>query len=152
MKVHDISIESKYFESIREGKITLLIFDTEVIHDVEPGDSISASKGIYNVQADIVETDVKSFRDITDEEAGLAGFLNKDFLKDELLNRFDLKPNFSFEKGKDIDNKIFFLIKINTKKESTFTIKPVKVNLYKNKNYNMDMYNPEYDSIWSDYI
>ena len=153
MKVHNISIDSKYFEPIREGKITLLIFDTKIIHDSQPGDYIVASKGIYDVKAKISSTYIKAFRDITDEEAAEAGFLNRDFLKDELLSRFELNPVFSFETGKSIDNDIFFLIKINTKEEEHYTINnPVKVNLY-GKNYKTQLYevNPEYNIPWSDY-
>ena len=36
MKVHNISsIDRKYFEPIRDGKITLLIFKEKIIHDAE---------------------------------------------------------------------------------------------------------------------
>ena len=152
MKTHDISIEQKYFEPIRQGKISLLIFNKKIIDDAEPGDLILASKGNYGVEAVISSIEYKAFKDITEEEAALAGFLNKDFLKDELLNRFELKPKFSLVEGNDINEEIFFLIKINTKEgKKNFTIKtPVKVDLYKKK-YWTDMYNPEYDSLWSDY-
>ena len=99
MKTHDISIEQKYFEPIRQGKISLLIFNKKIIDDVEPGDLILASKGNYGVEAVISSIEYKAFKDITEEEAALAGFLNKDFLKDELLNRFELKPKFSLVEG-----------------------------------------------------
>lgn len=152
MKVHDISIEKKYFEPIRQGKITLLIFDKKIIHDAEPGDFVLASKGVYDVKAKIFDTEIKSFKDITEEEAKLAGFLNKDFLKDELLNRFDLQTKFTLEEGKNIDDEIFFLIKVNTTKDQYNIDNPIKVSLYKNK-YNTELYqvNPEYDVLWSDY-
>lgn len=150
---YDINIERKYFEPIRQGKITLLIFNTKIIHNAEPGDYILASKGVYDVKAKIIETKIKSFKDITEEEAKLSGFLNKDFLKDELLSRFDLQTKFTLEEGKNIDDEIFFLIKINTIEEEYDTINnPVKVNLY-SKKYNTKMYevNPEYNTLWSDY-
>ena len=152
MKVHNVSIEKKYFEPIRQGKITLLIFDKKIIHDAQPGDCILASRGVYDVRARIFDTQIKSFKDITEEEAKLAGFLNKDFLKDELLNRFDLQTKFTLEEGKNIDDEIFFLIKINTKEEENNMNNFSKVNLYNNK-YNTELYqvNPEYNTIWSDY-
>lgn len=145
MKVHNISINQKYFEPIREGKISLLFFKTKVVRDGQPGDYILASKGNYDVKAKIVRTYIKAFEDVTDKEAQKAGFLNKDFLRDELANRYDLKQFFDVITGTSIDEEIFFLIELNTNEEEHVAINnPVRVNLY-SKQYNKEFYNPEYD-------
>lgn len=146
MQIHDVSINNKYFEPIREGKITLLIFKQKVIHDETPGDFLLASRGSYDIKAKIIRTYLKSFKNITDEEARKAGFLNKDFLKDELIQLYDLKPYFSFETGSNIDNEIFFLVEVSTNAKPKFELKDehIKVNLYSNQ-YNKEFYNEEYD-------
>lgn len=152
MQIHDISINNKYFEPIRDGQITLLIFKQKTIHNETPGDFLLASRGSYDVKAKIIKTYLKTFKDITDKEARKAGFLNKDFLKDELIQQYDLKPYFNFETGSNIDNEIFFLIEITNKKEPEFKIKDehIKVNLYSNQ-YNKEFYNEEYDTKpWED--
>lgn len=150
MKVHNISIDRKYYEPIRNGKITLLIFDKKVIQDGEIGDYILASHGSYDVKSRIVKAYVKAFENITEEEARKSGFITKDFLKDELINRFDLKATFSFELGSSIDNELFYIIEIANDKEEPSSEKLkfgnlTNVNLY-SKEYNKEFYNPEYDA------
>lgn len=145
MKVHDISISRKYFEPIREGQISLLIFNKKKISDAQPGDFILASYGNYNVKAKISRIYMKAFEDITEEEAKNAGFLNKDFLEDFLINEFSLKPIISHFGTPKIDEELLFLIELNTEDENHFMINnPIKVNLY-SKEYNKEFYNPEYD-------
>ena len=145
MKVHDISISRKYFEPIRKGQISLLIFNKKKISDAQPGDFILASYGNYDVKAKISRIYMKAFEDITEEEAKNAGFLNKDFLEEFLINEFSLKPIISYFGAPTIDEELLFLIELNTKDENHSLINnPVKVNLY-SKEYNKEFYNPEYD-------
>lgn len=167
MKVHNINIDSKYFEPIREGKITLLIFNKKVLYGIEQDDCIIASKGSYDVKAKIVRTYIKSFKEITENEAQKMGFLDKNFLKDELVRNFDLDKTFDFDSGyitKNIDNEIFFLVEItpvrdvlykksifDDEKNCTILTEDyssiydnLSVNLY-SKEYNKEFYNPEYD-------
>ena len=145
MKVHNISINRKYFEPIREGQISLLIFNKKKISDAQPGDFILASFGSYNVKAKISRVYMKAFEDITDEEAVKAGFLNKDFLEESLVHDFDLKPVNDYFGSCNIDTNLFFLIELNTSEKEHFDLNnPIKVNLY-SKEYNKEFYNPEYD-------
>lgn len=143
MKVHNIIIKHKYFEPIREGKINLLIFKKKVISDEKAGDFILANQGIYEVKAKITRTYMKAFFDITDDEAQRAGFLNADFLKDELINEYDLKPIYHYDTGNDIDKELFFLVELETNEEDHHKINnPVKVNLYA-KNFDKNFYSSE---------
>ena len=145
MKVHDISIDRKYFEPVREGRVSLLIFNKKKISDAQPGDFILASFGNYNVKAKISRVYMKAFEDITEEEAVKAGFLNKDFLQESLANEFNLRPVNGYFGSYNIDKELFFLIELNTSEEEHYTLNnPVKVNLY-SKEYNKEFYNPEYD-------
>ena len=66
MKMHNISIDKKYFEPIRDGRISLLIFDKKVLKNVTTGDCGIASVGNYDVKFKILGTYVKAFEDITD--------------------------------------------------------------------------------------
>lgn len=124
MKQHDIHIDTKYFEPIREGQITLLIFDKKEISP-DKGDYVEARKGGYSVKAVVEETYIKSFVEITEEEAKAAGFLNKDFLKDELIRRF--KIDTLDQLLNTIDNYLFFLVKLDNKKQ--FHLKDMKINM-----------------------
>lgn len=161
MKIHHISIKRKYFEPVRKGIITLLIFNKKIIYDAHPGDYIQASFGAYDVKAKIARTYIKSFKEITQEEAKQAGFLTKDFLKDELIKEFELEPKYHFGEINNIDDEIFFLIKLHndeehhkinssmiTEKEKQEEIKRYVVNKYQAKDLlgNRQFYNPEYDS------
>ena len=146
MQVHNISIKHKYFEPIRNGIINLLIFKTKVLDKESPGDYILAAKGNYDIKAKISRTYIKAFRDITNEEAKRAGFLNKDFLKEELIKEYDLNTVFSLASGHCIDEELFFLVELNNKEDEHYVLNsPIKVNLY-SKEYNKEFYNPEYDS------
>lgn len=97
MTEHNININTKYFEPVHDGKITLLIFDKKIA-DCKPGDTITLRNGNYTVSKKIKKTEIKSFGDLTEQEAKAAGFINKDFLKDELIDRFDIGP-FDFLTG-----------------------------------------------------
>ena len=135
MKEHNISIDKKYFEPVREGKITLLFFNRKIIHNEEPGDCLIASRGSYDVKGTIKRTYMKSFHDITNEEAQKGGFLNKDFLKDNLIKEFDLDPIFDIEVLSKIDDEIFFIIELENMKKDE----------YINNTFNVDLYTKEYD-------
>ena len=155
MKVHNISIDKKYFEPIRNGQITLLIFKHKIIDDGNPGDYIVASQGNYDIKSRLKRTYIKAFMDITDEEAQQAGFLNKDFLEEELVKKYDLKPSFNLfsEIGMEtIDKEFFFLVAIDTDEQSFFSQNGFKnVNLY-SKEFNKEFYTIEdKDRIWRNY-
>lgn len=112
-KIHDIKLPVKYFEPIQNEEITLLIFERKVIDKFSHGDRISLRNGGYEVNSLIEDTYIKSFGEITEEEVKRAGFLNKDFLKDELSQRFNID-------GLDIlltdfNSKIFFFIDLKRK-------------------------------------
>lgn len=132
MTVHNISIDNKYFEPIRNKQITLLIFKEKVIHDEQPGDCIVFSKGSYDVKSIIKRTYLKSFKDITEEESRAAGSLNKDFLKDRLINEFGLKPMLKIPGIDDLDSELFFLIELGESNEIHNTTSDV--NLYSSEN------------------
>lgn len=135
MKMHDININRKYFEPIRKGEIKLLIFNKKVIHNEEPGDCIVAKIGSYDIKAKIKRTYMKSFEEVTETEAKDAGFLNKDFLKDNLIQELDLNTVFSFEAGRTINNELLFFIELDFSEEK---ILPNNVDLYRreyDKNY-----------------
>lgn len=138
MKVHNININNKFFEPINNGQITLLIFDKKKIHNEKPGDCIVSKVGAYEIRAVIKKTYIKSFDEITDEEAIKAGFLNKDFLKDDLINRFDIEPLFDLEKITTIKDELFFLIEIEGSKKE-LNNNTLNVNLYTNES-NKDYY------------
>lgn len=143
MKEHTININKKYFEPIRDGKISLLIFKNKIISDFSIGDYIYSSFGSYDIKAKISKVYVKAFEDITEEEAQKAGFLTKDFLKEELIKEYDLKTEFSFELGRVIDKELFFIVEINNYEES-YSIGNTKFDLY-SKDYSREFYNQEYD-------
>ena len=161
MKTHHISIKRKYFEPIRKGTITLLIFNKKIIYDAQPGDYIQASFGIYDVKAKISKTYIKSFKEITEKEAKQAGFLTKDFLNDELITEFELTPKYHLGEKNNIDDEIFFLIKLHNNEEHHKINNPIKKNKEKERDFtqyvineykakellgNRQFYNPEYDS------
>lgn len=110
MEQYSISLETKYFEPIRNGEITLLIFDRKQISP-EVGDCIEARKGQYSVKAMVVDSYIKTFSEITEREAKAAGFVSKDFLKDELIRRFNIDTLDYLLNS--IDDYMFFLIKIS---------------------------------------
>lgn len=153
MQVHNISIDKKYFEPIRNGQITLLIFKQKIIEEGNPGDYVLASKGNYDVKAKITRTYIKAFNDITDEEAQKAGFLNKDFLEDELVNKYNLSPSFNISSNflSTINEELFFLISISTIEEPfSLSDEVKKVNLY-SKEYNKEFYKPNFEEkLWRD--
>lgn len=110
MEQHNISLETKYFEPIRNGEITLLIFDRKQISP-EAGDCIEARKGQYSVKAIVVDSYIKTFSEITEREARAAGFVSKDFLKDELIRRFNIDTlDYLLN---TIDDYMFFLIEVS---------------------------------------
>lgn len=110
MEQYSISLETKYFEPIRNGEITLLIFDRKQINP-EAGDCIEARKGQYSVKAMVVDSYIKTFSEITEREAKAAGFVSKDFLKDELIRRFNIDTlDYLLN---TIDDYMFFLIEIS---------------------------------------
>lgn len=156
MEVHNISINRKYFEPIRDGTISLLIFKKKVIHNGKIGDYILASFGSYDVKAKISGISIKAFEDITEKEARMAGFLNKDFLKDNLISEFDLKSNFNVLSSlENIDDELFFLVELKIDEDHTMLnnwgYDETKVTLY-SKDFNKEFYNPEYDTKpWSYY-
>lgn len=116
MKTYNINIETKYFEPIRKGQITLLIFDKKYIDYVDGEEAeIIAKKGNYTIKADIKEAYIKSFKEITEEEAISAGFLNKDFLSDELQRRFNLNSLDIILN--DINSYLFYLVRISPQKQ-----------------------------------
>lgn len=114
-KIHDINLPVKYFEPIQNKKIKLLIFDKKVINEYSEGDKISIKKGAYEVSSLIKKTYIKSFGEITPKEVEKAGFISKDFLKDELISRFDI-DGFEVLLG-DFDSRIFFFIELKEEKE-----------------------------------
>lgn len=127
MKKHTISIDTKYFEPIRKGQISLLIFNKKILNENEV-DYIEAQKGGYSVIAKIEKCYVKSFGEITDEEAREAGFLNKDFLKDELIRRF--KIDTLDQLLNHLDEYLFFLVKVSKKDEKSTLFDDLKINIY----------------------
>lgn len=127
MKQHDIHIDTKYFEPIRNGQITLLIFNKKEINP-EPGDCVEARRGEYSVKATVEDCYIKSFSEITEDEAKAAGFITKDFLKDELIRRF--KIDTLDQLLNTIDNYLFFLIKI--KQDKPYALNNIKVNFSDN--------------------
>ena len=89
MTEHNINIDTKYFEPVHNGQITLLIFNKKIING-KPGDTLTLQNGSYTVTTTITKIETKSFGELTEQEAQQAGFLNKDFLKDELIKRFNI--------------------------------------------------------------
>lgn len=146
MKMHNISIDKKYFEPIRDGRISLLIFDKKVLKNVTTGDCGIASVGNYDVKFKILGTYIKAFEDITENEAMKAGFLTKDFLKESLINDFELKPVFSLGSGSNIDSTLFFIVEISTEFEEDNSQDSVKVNLYKNT-YDTNTYKVDWEDL-----
>ena len=141
MKQHDIHIDTKYFEPIRNGQITLLIFDKKEINP-EPGDCVVARRGEYSVKATVEDCYIKSFSEITEGEAKAAGFISKDFLKDELIRRF--KIDTLDQLLNTIDNYLFFLIKLE--KNNSFTLRDVKIN--SSENDFSDLFKKEFDDLY----
>lgn len=144
MTQHNIRIDKKYFEPIRAGKVTLLIFKKQEIFDFEENDTILSKYGSYEVEAAIKNTCIKSFKYITEEEARAAGFLNKEFLKEELIRKFELTPDFSLY-NQNIDKELFFLIEIENKSQLYTELNLNKVDLY-----SID-YNKEFYKDWPQY-
>ena len=120
-KIHDINLPVKYFEPIRNEEITLLIFERKVIDKFSQGDKISLRNGGYEVEALIGDTYIKSFGEITEKEAKKAGFLNKDFLKDELISRFKIDALETFLTN--FDSRIFFFVDLTIKGEPKASLK-----------------------------
>ena len=146
MTQHNIRIDKKYFEPIRRGEITLLIFKRQEIFNPQPNDTIFSNHGSYEIEATIKNTQIKSFKYITEEEARAAGFLNRDFLKEELILKFELKPDFALY-TKDIDKELFFLIELKSDED----LKTDKVDLY-NIHYNKEFYKDlKQDTTWRIY-
>ena len=112
-KIHNVSLPVKYFEPIRKKEIKLLIFERKVIDKFSQGDKISLRSGGYEVEVPIGNTYIKSFGEITEKEAKKAGFLNKDFLKDELICRFKIDTLETFLTN--FDSRIFFFIDLTIK-------------------------------------
>ena len=126
MKTHTINIDTKYFEPIRNGEITLLLFDKKIF-DPETTDYIEARRGEYSVLAGVEECYIKSFAEVTDEEATAAGFLNRDFLKDELIRRF--KIDTLDQLLNTIDEYLFFFVKVSPYKKNFFDFKSKQINV-----------------------
>lgn len=116
MTEHPINIDTKYFEPTQQNQITLLLFNKQVITDYKPGDTIKLQNAAYTVTKKIKNIEIKSFGDITDKEAQKAGFLNKDFLKDELIQRFRI-DGLNYTLG--IDDLLLFCIHLQENKPNT---------------------------------
>lgn len=155
MTTHEIFIDRKYFEPIREGKITLLIFKQKVIENPSIDDYIKASFGAYEIKARIVDYFYKTFGEITENDSRKAGFISKDFLRDELHHKYQLN---STDYLGDYSGEIFFCIEIDNELENNeiedniydYTKNLTNVRLYKNF-FKEQPYNPEYDlKLWRD--
>lgn len=120
-KIHDAKLPVKYFEPVRKKEIKLLIFERKVIDKFSQGDKISLRNGGYEVEALIGDTYIKSFGEITEKEAKKAGFLNKDFLKDELICRFKIDVLETFLTN--FDSRIFFFVDLTIKGEPKASLK-----------------------------
>ena len=120
-KIHDVKLPVKYFEPVRKKEIKLLIFERKVIDKFSQGDKISLRNGGYEVEALIGDTYIKSFGEITEKEAKKAGFLNKDFLKDELISRFKIDALETFLTN--FDSRIFFFVDLTIKGEPKASLK-----------------------------
>ena len=120
-KIHDVKLPVKYFEPVRKKEIKLLIFERKVIDKFSQGDKISLRNGGYEVEALIGDTYIKSFGEITEKEAKKAGFLNKDFLKDELICRFKIDALETFLTN--FDSRIFFFVDLTIKGEPKASLK-----------------------------
>ena len=120
-KIHDAKLPVKYFEPVRKKEIKLLIFERKVIDKFSQGDKISLRNGGYEVEALIGDTYIKSFGEITEKEAKKAGFLNKDFLKDELISRFKIDALETFLTN--FDSRIFFFVDLTIKGEPKASLK-----------------------------
>lgn len=110
---HKIHLDRKFFEPIKEGKITLLVFDKKNIGEWKSGDYVYMNYGAYEVSASIKNTYVKAYEDITDEEANKMGFLNKDFLADDIIRRFNIDSLDFFLN--DLKGRFFFIIEVEAK-------------------------------------
>ena len=76
---------------------------------------------------------MKSFGDISDDEARKAGFINKDFLQDELVRRFEI-DGLSFILG--IDDLLLFCVYLEDDNKSdifTFNSSQFRPVYYMNK-------------------
>ena len=109
MKIHSINIDEKYLKGIKNGQINLLVFTRQIIHDYAPGDILELKAGALNTRMRILKGYLKSFSEITEDEAVSSGFLNKDFLKDELFNKNDFDI---ITKLYGIDDILLFLLLI----------------------------------------
>lgn len=139
MTQHNIRIDKKYFEPIRTGEITLLIFKKQEIFNFKENDTILSKYGSYEIEAPIKSTYIKSFRYITNEEARAAGFLNREFLKEELIKKFELTPDFSLY-SQNIDKELFFIIELKKEEKTHADYLTNIVDLY-NYKYDKKFYN-----------
>lgn len=118
MTEHNINIDTKYFEPVHDKKITLLIFDKKII-DCKPNDKLTLQNGSYSVTATIEKTEIKSFGELTEKEVQKAGFITKDFLKDEMFRRFDIQP---IDFLRTIDGFLIYCIYLKEQSKYTFNI------------------------------
>ena len=109
MQIHSIDIDEKYLKGIEAGKITLLVFTRKIIHDYTPGDVLELKSGVSRIRTRIIKGYLKSFKEINETEAVSAGFLNKDFLKDDLYNHNDFDI---ITKLYGIDDVLLFLLSV----------------------------------------
>ena len=133
MTKHSVNLDIKYFEPVYLGEITLLIFDKQVITDYKEGDSVLLQNSSYVVLKKIKNIEMKSFGDISDDEARKAGFINKDFLQDELVRRFEI-DGLSFILG--IDDLLLFCVYLEDDNKSdifTFNSSQFRPVYYMNK-------------------
>lgn len=133
MTKHSVNLDIKYFEPVYLDEITLLIFDKQVITDYKEGDSVLLQNSSYVVSKKIKSIEMKSFGDISDDEARKAGFINKDFLQDELVRRFEI-DGLSFILG--IDDLLLFCVYLEDDNKSdifTFNSSQFRPVYYMNK-------------------
>lgn len=149
-------VNEMYFEGIKNGKITALIFDEEVFPEAKRGDILELFNTLNSIKMYFVNSKICSFKDITTNDAKWLGFATKDLLAAHLIHKYHYDiPLVNYKKR--LSGKLFYIVYIieDIEEEKRFDerfnkINPFECYLYDGKplktylvtNYS---YNPEYD-------
>lgn len=110
MKENSLTLPWMYFSGLKRGEIRILFFDKFPFkEDVKKGDLITFVNFNSKIKMYFNYSEILPFKDVTDDIAKKAGFINRDLLAEHLIKRFNIE-SYSFIGEPAIDDELFYML------------------------------------------
>ena len=135
----------EFFRGVRNGKITALIYDHDILQGIKRGEIIEICCSQDKVKMYFISSKIVPFKNITDEDAKECGFLNRDLLARYLMDKYNIDIFFTGNYPDSFDKYLFCLIYINESPLELSGRKKIVNSLTAGYNIRYYDYNAEYD-------